>query len=154
MLGRAKKVLIDKESTTIVEVAGRKYDIEGRRDQIRGQIDQTTNKDDLEKLRERLEKLTRGIAVIRVGGATDVEIEERKDRAVYALRRTRAAFEEGIVPGGGVALARASLGLANLKSRTTTSASASRLFAGRCNPHFVRSPRTPARTALLLRAKS
>ena len=117
MLGRAKKVLIDKESTTIVEVAGRKYDIEGRRDQIRGQIDQTTNKDDLEKLRERLEKLTRGIAVIRVGGATDVEIEERKDRAVYALRRTRAAFEEGIVPGGGVALARASLGLANLKSK-------------------------------------
>ncbi len=116
MLGKAKKVLIEKENTTIVEGAGKKADIVGRCTQIRAQVEETTSDYDREKLQERLAKLAGGVAVIRVGGATEVEVKERKDRVDDALHATRAAVEEGIVPGGGVALARASLVLAKLKA--------------------------------------
>jgi len=115
-LGKAKKVLIEKENTTIVEGAGKKADIQGRCGQIRAQIEETTSDYDREKLQERLAKLAGGVAVIRVGGSTEVEVKERKDRVDDALHATRAAVEEGIVPGGGVALARASLVLAKLKA--------------------------------------
>ena len=116
MLGKAKKVLIEKENTTIIEGAGKKADITGRVNQIRAQIEETTSDYDREKLQERLAKLAGGVAVIRVGGASEVEVKERKDRVDDALHATRAAVEEGIVPGGGVALARASLILAKLKA--------------------------------------
>ncbi|HUA77446.1 MAG TPA: chaperonin GroEL [Acetobacteraceae bacterium] len=115
MLGRAKKAIIEKENTTIVEGGGKKDDIKGRCNQIRTQIDETTSDYDREKLQERLAKLAGGVAVIRVGGSTEVEVKERKDRVDDAMHATRAAVEEGIVPGGGVALARASLVLAKLK---------------------------------------
>ena len=115
MLGRAKKVLIEKENTTIVEGAGEGADIKGRCNQIRSQIEETTSDYDREKLQERLAKLAGGVAVIRVGGSTEVEVKERKDRVDDALHATRAAVEEGIVPGGGTALARASLVLDGLK---------------------------------------
>src|SRR5277367_5989462 len=107
MLGRAKKVVIDKEKTTIVDGAGKKKDIEARVSQIKSQIEETTSDYDREKLQERLAKLAGGVAVIRVGGATEVEVKEKKDRVEDALNATRAAVEEGIVPGGGVALLRA-----------------------------------------------
>jgi chaperonin GroEL len=116
MLGKAKKVLIEKENTTIVEGAGKKADIVGRCNQIRAQVEETTSDYDREKLQERLAKLAGGVAVIRVGGSTEVEVKERKDRVDDSLHATRAAVEEGIVPGGGVALARASLILAKLKA--------------------------------------
>ncbi|MDE8345357.1 MAG: chaperonin GroEL [Acidocella sp.] len=116
MLGRAKKVLIEKENTTIIEGAGKKADITGRVNQIRAQIEETTSDYDREKLQERLAKLAGGVAVIRVGGSSEVEVKERKDRVDDALHATRAAVEEGIVPGGGVALARASLILAKVKA--------------------------------------
>jgi chaperonin GroEL len=115
-LGKAKKVLIEKENSTIVEGAGKKADIVGRCNQIRAQIEETTSDYDREKLQERLAKLAGGVAVIRVGGSTEVEVKERKDRVDDSLHATRAAVEEGIVPGGGVALARASLVLAKLKA--------------------------------------
>jgi chaperonin GroEL len=108
MLGRAKKVMIEKENTTIVSGAGKKADIEARISQIKAQIDETTSDYDREKLQERLAKLAGGVAVIRVGGATEVEVKERKDRVDDAMHATRAAVEEGILPGGGVALLRAS----------------------------------------------
>jgi chaperonin GroEL len=107
MLGRAKKVVIEKEKTTIVDGAGKKKEIEARVGQIKAQIDETTSDYDREKLQERLAKLAGGVAVIRVGGATEVEVKEKKDRVEDALNATRAAVEEGIVPGGGVALLRA-----------------------------------------------
>ena len=107
MLGRAKKVLIEKEKTTIVDGAGKKADIEARVAQIKAQIEETTSDYDQEKLQERLAKLAGGVAVIRVGGATEIEVKEKKDRVDDALNATRAAVEEGIVPGGGVALLRA-----------------------------------------------
>ncbi|WP_438275597.1 chaperonin GroEL [Nitrobacter sp.] len=107
MLGRAKKVLIDKENTTIVNGAGKKKDIEARVGQIKAQIEETTSDYDREKLQERLAKLAGGVAVIRVGGATEVEVKEKKDRVEDALNATRAAVQEGIVPGGGTALLRA-----------------------------------------------
>jgi len=116
MLGKAKKVLIEKENTTIIEGAGKKADIQGRCAQIRAQVEETTSDYDREKLQERLAKLAGGVAIIRVGGSTEVEVKERKDRVDDALHATRAAVEEGIVPGGGVALARASLILAKLKA--------------------------------------
>ncbi len=115
MLGKAKKILIEKENTTIIEGAGKKADITGRCSQIRAQIEETTSDYDREKLQERLAKLAGGVAVIRVGGASEVEVKERKDRVDDSLHATRAAVEEGIVPGGGVALARASLNLAKVK---------------------------------------
>ena len=111
MLGRAKKVSISKENTTIVDGAGKKAEIQGRVAQIKQQIEETTSDYDKEKLQERLAKLAGGVAVIRVGGATEVEVKEKKDRVDDALNATRAAVEEGIVPGGGVALLRASLSI-------------------------------------------
>ena len=116
MLGRAKRVLIEKENTTVVEGAGKKQDIVGRCNQIRAQIEETTSDYDREKLQERLAKLAGGVAVIRVGGASEVEVKERKDRVDDALHATRAAVEEGVVAGGGVPLARASLILSKLKA--------------------------------------
>jgi chaperonin GroEL len=108
MLGRAKKVMIEKENTTIVNGAGKKADIQARIAQLKVQIEETTSDYDKEKLQERLAKLAGGVAVIRVGGATEVEVKERKDRVDDAMHATRAAVEEGILPGGGVALLRAS----------------------------------------------
>ena len=116
MLGTAKKVVIEKENTTIVDGAGSKDDIEGRVNQIKAQIEETTSDYDREKLQERLAKLAGGVAVIRVGGATEVEVKEKKDRVDDALHATRAAVEEGILPGGGVALLRALKALGDLKS--------------------------------------
>src|SRR5450631_1681485 len=107
MLGRAKKVMIDKENTTVVSGAGKKADIQGRISQIKAQIEETTSDYDREKLQERLAKLAGGVAVLRVGGATEIEVKERKDRVDDAMHATRAAVEEGILPGGGVALLRA-----------------------------------------------
>ncbi|MCA1953049.1 MAG: chaperonin GroEL [Hyphomicrobiales bacterium] len=116
MLGRAKKVRIEKENTTIVDGAGKKKEIEARVNQIKAQIEETTSDYDREKLQERLAKLAGGVAVIRVGGATEVEVKEKKDRVDDALNATRAAVEEGIVPGGGTALLRAKAAAAKVKS--------------------------------------
>jgi chaperonin GroEL len=115
MLGRAKKVVVEKENTTIVDGAGSKDEIQTRIAQIKGQIEETTSDYDREKLQERLAKLAGGVAVIRVGGSTEVEVKERKDRVDDALHATRAAVEEGILPGGGVALLRAGKALGKLK---------------------------------------
>ncbi|GJE00968.1 chaperonin GroEL [Methylobacterium isbiliense] len=116
MLGRAKRVRIEKENTTIIDGAGDKADIEARVQQIKAQIEETTSDYDREKLQERLAKLAGGVAVIRVGGATEVEVKEKKDRVDDALHATRAAVEEGIVPGGGAALLRARDAIRDLKS--------------------------------------
>ncbi|MCO4053592.1 MAG: chaperonin GroEL [Bosea sp.] len=115
MLGRAKKVRIEKENTTIVDGAGKKKDIEGRVSQIKAQIEETSSDYDREKLQERLAKLAGGVAVIRVGGSTEVEVKEKKDRVDDALNATRAAVEEGVLPGGGVALLRAAGSIGKLK---------------------------------------
>jgi chaperonin GroEL len=117
MLGKAKKVMIDKENTTIVNGGGKKADIEGRIAQIKAQIEETTSDYDREKLQERLAKLAGGVAVIRVGGATEVEVKERKDRVDDAMHATRAAVEEGVLPGGGVALLRASEALKKVRTQ-------------------------------------
>jgi chaperonin GroEL len=116
MLGKAKKVMIDKENTTIVNGAGKKKDIEERIGQIKAQIEETTSDYDREKLQERLAKLAGGVAVIRVGGATEVEVKERKDRVDDAMHATRAAVEEGVLPGGGVALLRATEALKKVRT--------------------------------------
>ncbi len=116
MLGKAKRVSITKENTTIVDGAGKKKEIQGRVAQIRAQIEETTSDYDREKLQERLAKLAGGVAVIRVGGATEIEVKERKDRVDDALNSTRAAVEEGIVPGGGAALLRAKKAVGKIKS--------------------------------------
>ncbi|MCC6913271.1 MAG: chaperonin GroEL, partial [Rhodospirillaceae bacterium] len=115
MLGSAKHVTIDKDNTTIVDGAGKKNDINARCEQIRRQIDDTTSDYDKEKLQERLAKIAGGVAVIKVGGATEIEVKEKKDRVDDALHATRAAVEEGIVPGGGVALLRASKNLGKIE---------------------------------------
>ena len=148
MLGRAKKIVIEKEKTTIVDGAGKKKDIEARVNQIKAQIEETTSDYDREKLQERLAKLAGGVAVIRVGGATEIEVKEKKDRVEDALNATRAAVEEGIVPGGGVALLARQEG--GRQARPTTmptcrpaSTSCSRRSRRRC----ARSPRTPASRA-------
>ncbi len=114
-LGKTKKIVIDKDNTTIIDGAGKKVDIEGRVKQIRTQIDETTSDYDREKLQERLAKLVGGVAVIRVGAATEIEMKEKKARVEDAMHATRAAVEEGVVPGGGVALIRASSALDGLK---------------------------------------
>jgi len=114
-LGRAKRIIIDKDNTTVVEGAGKKSAIEGRIAQIRAQIEETTSDYDREKLQERLAKLAGGVAVVKVGAATEVEMKEKKARVEDALHATRAAVEEGIVPGGGVALIRASSGLGSMR---------------------------------------
>src|SRR6188472_3568631 len=116
MLGRAKKVMIDKENTTIVNGAGKKADIQARIAQLKAQIEETTSDYDKEKLQERLAKLAGGVAVLRVGGATEIEVKERKDRVDDAMHATRAAVEEGVLPGGGVALLRAIEGLKKLRT--------------------------------------
>jgi chaperonin GroEL len=115
MLGRAKKVSIDKENTTIIDGSGKKKDIQARVAQIRAQVEETTSDYDREKLQERLAKLAGGVAIIRVGGSTEIEVKERKDRVDDAMHATRAAVEEGVVPGGGVALLYATNALAKLK---------------------------------------
>ena len=117
MLGNAKKVMIDKENTTIVSGAGKKAEIQARIAQIKSQIEETTSDYDREKLQERLAKLAGGVAVIRVGGATEIEVKERKDRVDDAMHATRAAVEEGILPGGGVALLRAGKAIEKLKGK-------------------------------------
>jgi len=119
MLGRAKKVIIEKEKTTIVNGAGKKADIEARVNQIKAQIEETTSDYDKEKLQERLAKLAGGVAVIRVGGATEIEVKEKKDRVEDALNATRAAVEEGIVPGGGVALLRAKKAVGRIQNENS-----------------------------------
>ncbi len=116
MLGRAKKVVVEKENTTIVDGAGKKEEIQGRVTQIKAQIEETTSDYDKEKLQERLAKLAGGVAVIRVGGSTEVEVKERKDRVDDAMHATRAAVEEGVLPGGGVALLRAAKALDNVQA--------------------------------------
>lgn len=116
MLGRAKRIKIDKENTTIIDGSGAKKEIEGRVAQIKAQIEETTSDYDREKLQERLAKLAGGVAVIRVGGATEIEVKEKKDRVEDALNATRAAVEEGVVPGGGTALLRAKAAVAKLKT--------------------------------------
>ena len=113
-LGRAKRVVVDKDNTTIIDGAGKKSDIEGRIKQIRAQIEETTSDYDREKLQERLAKLVGGVAVVKVGAATEIEMKEKKARVEDALHATRAAVEEGIVPGGGVALLRAAAALEKL----------------------------------------
>jgi chaperonin GroEL len=115
MLGRAKNVLIEKENTTVVNGAGSKDEIQARIQQIKAQIEETTSDYDREKLQERLAKLAGGVAVIRVGGATEIEVKEKKDRVDDAMHATKAAVEEGILPGGGVALLRSVGALANLQ---------------------------------------
>ena len=139
MLGRAKKVRLDKENTTIVDGAGEKKDIEARIAQIKAQIEETTSDYDREKLQERLAKLAGGVAIIRVGGATEVEVKEKKDRVEDALNATRAAVEEGVSPGGGVALLRSHQGpgrrgrppMATRRPAWTSSARPSRLRPAR-----------------------
>jgi len=113
-LGRAKRVRIEKENTTIIDGAGKKADIEARISQIKAQVDETTSDYDKEKLQERLAKLAGGVAVIRVGGSTEIEVKEKKDRIDDAMNATKAAVEEGIVPGGGVALLRAKASIGKL----------------------------------------
>ena len=155
MLGRAKKVMIDKENTTIVNGAGKKADIEGRISQIKAQIEETTSDYDREKLQERLAKLAGGVAVIRVGGATEVEVKERKDRVDDAMHATRAAVEEGILPGGGVALLRASEVLKKVRTQNDdqkTGVEIVRKALSRLRP--ARSPSMPARTARSSSARS
>ena len=147
MLGTAKKVVITKEETTIVEGAGKHDDIKGRCNQIRAQIEETTSDYDREKLQERLAKLAGGVAVIRVGGATETEVKEKKDRVEDAMHATRAAVEEGIVAGGGVALLYAARALDGCRSRTTIRSTASRSSARRCRRRPGRSSRTPASMA-------
>jgi chaperonin GroEL len=116
MLGRAKRVRIEKENTTIIDGAGKKPDIQARIAQIKAQVEETTSDYDREKLQERLAKLAGGVAVIRVGGSTEVEVKEKKDRVDDAMHATRAAVEEGIVAGGGVALLRATAAVKKLSS--------------------------------------
>jgi chaperonin GroEL len=119
MLGKAKRVRIEKENTTIIDGAGKKQDIEGRIAQIKAQIEETTSDYDKEKLQERLAKLAGGVAVIRVGGSTEVEVKEKKDRVDDAMHATKAAVEEGIVPGGGVALLRAKAAIGKLSDENS-----------------------------------
>ena len=118
-LGVAEKVVIDKDNTTIINGTGKKVDIQARVNQIKAQIETTTSDYDREKLQERLAKLSGGVAVLYVGAPSEVEMKEKKDRVDDALHATRAAVEEGIVPGGGVALIRASVALDKLKGAST-----------------------------------
>lgn len=147
MLGTAKKVVISKETTTIVDGAGDKADIEARCGQIRAQAEETTSDYDREKLQERLAKLAGGVAVIRVGGATEVEVKERKDRVDDAMHATRAAVEEGVVAGGGTALLYASKALDALTPVNDEQRVGIDIIRRACRPRSVRSPTTPAPTA-------
>ena len=146
-LGQAKKVTIDKDNTTIVEGAGEPKDIEGRVKQIRAQIEETTSDYDREKLQERLAKLVGGVAVIKVGAATETEMKEKKARVEDALHATRAAVEEGIVPGGGVALLRAGKALDKPEARGRRAGRRRRSSGARSKSRCARSRRTPAKKA-------
>ena len=154
MLGRAKKVSIDKDNTTIVDGAGKKADIEARVKQIKAQIEETTSDYDREKLQERLAKLAGGVAVIKVGGATEIEVKERKDRVDDALHATRAAVEEGIVPGGGVALLRAIKALESLKADNDDQKVGINIVRKALQAPARQIVRTPARTARWSSARS
>ena len=154
MLGRAKKVVIEKEKTTIVDGAGKKKDIEARVGQIKAQIEETTSDYDREKLQERLAKLAGGVAVIKVGGATEVEVKEKKDRVEDALNATRAAVEEGIVPGGGARCCAPRRRSASSPTTTPTSRPASTSCSRRSKRRSARSPRTPASRARSWSARS
>ena len=155
MLGKAKRVRIEKENTTIINGAGAKKDIEGRVGQIKAQIEETTSDYDREKLQERLAKLAGGVAVIRVGGATEIEVKEKKDRVDDALNATRAAVEEGIVPGGGVALLRAKAAVVQAQERERRRAGWHQHRAeGARNRRSGRSPRTRALKARSWSARS
>ena len=148
MLGKAKKVRIDKDTTTIIDGAGKKKDIQGRVAQLKAQIEETTSEYDREKLQERLAKLAGGVAIIRVGGSTEVEVKERKDRVDDAMHATRAAVEEGIVPGGGVALLYGTRVLAKAPRRSTAiRRSASTSSAAPLPTPHGSLPTMPARTA-------
>ena len=148
MLGRAKRIVIEKDTTTIIDGSGDKATIQARVAQIKAQIEETTSDYDKEKLQERLAKLAGGVAVIRVGGATETEVKEKKDRIDDALNATRAAVEEGIVPGGGVALLRAKAALAGaLWSKRGRHGRYFDRDAGRSKPRSGRSSRTPASKA-------
>jgi chaperonin GroEL len=151
MLGRAKRVEISKENTTIVDGAGQKTDIEGRVAQIKAQIEETTSDYDREKLQERLAKLAGGVAVIRVGGSTEVEVKERKDRVDDALNATRAAVEEGIVPGWRRPAPR--FGQDHRQGRQPTRKPVSPSCAARCSRRFARSPTTPVTKASVVVGK-
>jgi chaperonin GroEL (HSP60 family) len=153
MLGTAKKVNITKEETTIVDGVGGKDEIGARVNQIKAQIEETTSDYDREKLQERLAKLAGGVAVIRVGGSTEVEVKEKKDRVDDALNATRAAVEEGIVPGGGTALLRASAS-STPKARMLTRKLASTSCVALCSLRPVRSPTMPVKKPLWLLATS
>ena len=145
-LGQAKKITIDKDNTTIIEGKGKHSEIEGRVKEIRGQIEKTTSDYDREKLQERLAKLVGGVAVIKVGAATETEMKEKKARVEDAMHATRAAVEEGIVPGGGVALARCAAALDKLKLEGDEQIGVNivkRAITSRC----ARSPTTPAKKA-------
>ena len=147
MLGRAKRVRVEKENTTIIDGAGKKKDIEARVSQIKAQIEETTSDYDKEKLQERLAKLAGGVAVIKVGGATEVEVKERKDRVDDALNATRAAVEEGIVAAAAWRCSRPPRrSPSRARTRTRTPASTSSASA-RCSRRSARSPRTPASKA-------
>ena len=145
---------IEKENTTIIDGAGKKKDIEGRIAQIKAQIEETTSDYDKEKLQERLAKLAGGVAVIRVGGSTEVEVKEKKDRVDDAMHATKAAVEEGIVPGGGVALLRAKAAIGKLSDENATSRPASTSCSGRSRLRSARSPRTRAWRARSSSARS
>ena len=147
MLGRAKRVRVEKENTTIVDGAGKKPDIQSRITQIKAQIEETTSDYDREKLQERLAKLAGGVAVIKVGGATEIEVKERKDRVDDALNATRAAVEEGIVPGGGVALLRAKKAVDALKSDNSDIQAGINIVSKALSCRSVRSPRILASKA-------
>jgi hypothetical protein len=146
MMGKAKRVRVEKENTTIIDGAGKKDDIQGRCTQIRQQIEETTSDYDREKLQERLAKLAGGVAVIRVGGATEVEVKERKDRVDDATHATRAAVEEGIVPGGGVALLDAAKALDGLTPENSNQKGASTSSSARYSRRFGKSPKTRGTT--------
>ncbi len=154
MLGRAKKVTIDKENTTIVNGAGKKADIEGRISQIKAQIEETTSDYDKEKLQERLAKLAGGVAVIRVGGATEIEVKERKDRVDDAMHATRAAVEEGILPGGGVRAAARRRKSSKLRTQNDDQKTGVEIVRKRAPLRRVRSRSTRARTARSSSARS
>ena len=144
MLGRAKKIVVEKENTTIVDGAGSKSEIQGRISQIKAQIEETTSDYDREKLQERLAKLAGGVAVIRVGGSTEVEVKERKDRVDDAMHATRAAVEEGILPGGGVALLRAVKVLDSFETDNADQKHGVEIVRRALEAPVARSPRTRA----------
>jgi hypothetical protein len=147
MLGQAKRVRVEKENTTIIDGGGNKDDIQGRCTQIRQQIEETTSDYDREKLQERLAKLAGGVAVIRVGGSTEIEVKERKDRVDDAMHATRAAVEEGVVAGGGAALLYAARALDSLKPANNDQKVGVDIVRRRSCTRLARSPRTRAPTA-------